>query len=263
MRCQVRSVDGTLLSFEREGRGTPVVLVHGTVSNWTDWAPLMERLSESFDVAALDRRGRGASGDGRTYSLDLEVADTVAVMTVMGDRSHLVGHSFGAVVALLVASQRPELVRSLVVYEPPIGDSGQGRNGFLDDLPASVAEGALDEAVAVFLRATGATDDEVSAARRSERAWTRMRDAVSTIPREVRAASAALPLAPDVTQSIGAPTLVLLGAEQDSPTYVGLQHLVEDLPNGQLDRVPGRHLAMIQAPDAFAAKLRQFFGREP
>ena len=262
MRCGVRSVDGTRLCFERTGRGAPVVLVHGTVSSWTDWAPVIERLSESFDVAALDRRGRGRSDDGRTYSLDLEVADTVAVMTAMGDRCHLVGHSFGAVVALLVASRRPDLVRSLVVYEPPIGDSGQGANTLLDDLDAAVAEGTLDEAVGVFLRATGATEDELAAARGNERGWAGMRDAVSTISREVRAASAALPFAPDVTRSITAPTLVLLGADQDAPTYAGLQQLAEVLPFGELARVPGRHLAMLQAPDAFAAKLSQFFGRE-
>src|SRR5687768_13656683 len=64
-------------------------------------------------------------------------------------------------------------------------------------------------------------------------------------------------------RSITAPTLVLLGADQDSPTSAGLRTLADELPDGELDHVPGRHLAMIQAPEAFAATLERFLGRQP
>jgi pimeloyl-ACP methyl ester carboxylesterase len=97
------------------GEGEPVVCVHGSLS-WGTFAFRAQRpLAASHSLVLPDRRGYGASAlTGRSdFSVD---ADDVAAL--LGDGAHLVGHSYGAVVALLVAARRPEAVRTLTAVEP-------------------------------------------------------------------------------------------------------------------------------------------------
>jgi pimeloyl-ACP methyl ester carboxylesterase len=97
------------------GGGERVVCVHGSLS-WGTFAFRAQRpLAASHSLVLPDRRGYGESvATGRSdFSVD---ADDVAAL--LGDGAHLVGHSYGAVVALLVAARRPEAVRTLTAVEP-------------------------------------------------------------------------------------------------------------------------------------------------
>lgn len=98
------------------GAGPPVVLVHGSVfdgeGTWARQFPLADR----FRLLIPDRRGYGASPD--TDREDFE-PDALDIADLLGDGAHLVGHSYGGVIALLAAAHRPEAVRSLTVIEPP------------------------------------------------------------------------------------------------------------------------------------------------
>lgn len=69
-----RSRDGTLIAYERTGTGEPLVLVHGSGDDHTRWTPVLPALARRFAVYAIDRRGRGESGDSPAYSLDKVVA---------------------------------------------------------------------------------------------------------------------------------------------------------------------------------------------
>jgi pimeloyl-ACP methyl ester carboxylesterase len=59
----VRSTDGTTITYEEVGAGPPLVLVHGSVSDRTYWAPVVPALAERCTVVSIDRRGCGDSGD--------------------------------------------------------------------------------------------------------------------------------------------------------------------------------------------------------
>ncbi|GIG58805.1 hydrolase [Longispora fulva] len=98
---------------------TPVVFVHGTL-NWGTLAFQDQRpLSRYRRLLVPDRRGFGASPDleGGAHTSDHDV-DAEDVVTLLGEGAHLVGHSYGGVVALLAAARRPDLVRSLALIEP-------------------------------------------------------------------------------------------------------------------------------------------------
>ena len=69
VREVVRSADGTPIGTLTAGYGRPLLLVHGGLSGLSRWAPLWPHLGGRFRVTALDRRGRGASGDGPAYDL--------------------------------------------------------------------------------------------------------------------------------------------------------------------------------------------------
>jgi len=104
------------------GTGAPVVLVHGSWDDHRSWGAVAAGLRGHHRVVVYDRRGHGAStapaGQGR---IGEDVDDLLAVIdAVTGGPAHVVGHSYGATVALLAANRRPELVRRLVIHEPPL-----------------------------------------------------------------------------------------------------------------------------------------------
>jgi pimeloyl-ACP methyl ester carboxylesterase len=69
------STDGTKITSWRTGTGPALVLVHGTAVDHTGWDGVVPELAPYFTVYAMDRRGRGASGDGPVFALEREVED--------------------------------------------------------------------------------------------------------------------------------------------------------------------------------------------
>lgn len=97
------------------GGGEPAILVHGSLS-WGTFAFREQRpLARTRALVLPDRRGYGSSPAAVRADFDVDVRDTAALLDEPTD---LVGHSYGAVVALLVAARRPEAVRTLTLVEP-------------------------------------------------------------------------------------------------------------------------------------------------
>src|SRR5688572_5013636 len=99
----VSSRDGLKVAVWRCGRGPALVLVHGTAADHTRWAQVASAFSRDFTVYALDRRGRGDSGDSQDYSIDREAADIAAVVEMVAEPVILLGHSYGAICCLEAA----------------------------------------------------------------------------------------------------------------------------------------------------------------
>lgn len=114
--------DGTLLRWWRGGHGEPVVLVHGSFDDHNTWSGVVPQLASAHDVLNYDRRGHSASTAPRGQGSIIEDADDLLslVDTVIGGPAHLVGHAYGATVAMLAAVRRREAVRSIAVHEPPL-----------------------------------------------------------------------------------------------------------------------------------------------
>jgi pimeloyl-ACP methyl ester carboxylesterase len=93
----VVSADGTPIAYWRSGDGPPLVLVHGSFDDHNVWAPVLPAFEERFTVYAVDRRGRGGSGDGIGHSLESEAADIAEVVESIGGQEevNLLGHSYG------------------------------------------------------------------------------------------------------------------------------------------------------------------------
>ncbi|WP_328995766.1 alpha/beta hydrolase [Kribbella sp. NBC_01245] len=112
------NVNGVELSYDVEGEGEPVLFIHGAI--WADFLrPLAEQPAFSgFQRIRYHRRGYGESG-GPAAGFDTQAADIVALLDHLEvDRAHLVGHSEGAMIALVLAASYPDRVRSLALLEP-------------------------------------------------------------------------------------------------------------------------------------------------
>jgi pimeloyl-ACP methyl ester carboxylesterase len=105
------------------GAGPGVVCLHSNASTSSQWRALTERLSSSFHIFAPDSLGAGKSPEwplNRVVTLRDEVALLEPVFAAAGDPFFLVGHSYGASVALMAALARPDRVRAMAVYEPTL-----------------------------------------------------------------------------------------------------------------------------------------------
>lgn len=109
--------------FREVGAGTGVVCLHANASSSSQWRALMELLAPTFRVLAPDSYGAGKSPawpTARPVRLRDEVALLEPVFARAGDPFALVGHSYGAAVALIAALAQPHRVRALVLYEPTL-----------------------------------------------------------------------------------------------------------------------------------------------
>ena len=92
-----------------------MVLVHGTMTWGTACFEAQRPLARHYRLLVMDRRGFGESPDIARSDYEVDASDVVGLL---GDGAHLVGHSYGGVVAMLAAGLRPQAVRSLTLIEP-------------------------------------------------------------------------------------------------------------------------------------------------
>jgi pimeloyl-ACP methyl ester carboxylesterase len=106
---------GVRTYYEVYGAGAPLVLLHGGLATAESWAMQVPTLAEGYRVYVPERRGHGRTPDvAGPISYETMASDPAAFLDAAGT-AHLVGWSDGAVVGMLVALRRPELVRKVVV----------------------------------------------------------------------------------------------------------------------------------------------------
>lgn len=253
----VASKDGTPIAFERSGTGPALVLVHGTTADHTRWTPLLPEFGKRFTVYAMDRRGRGESGDSDAYSLEREYEDVAAVAKAAGQGTSLLGHSYGAL-CVLEAALLTENVSKLILYEPAFPTEGQDLYppGALERFQALLDQGDREVLLTTFFRElVGMSDDEISLVR-AEPSWQGRLAAAHTAVREL--ADGDYVFEPDRFRKLEIPTLLLVGGS--SPPFLRRpsELVAAALPNSRIAEMPGQgHAAMTTAPELF---LREVIG---
>jgi pimeloyl-ACP methyl ester carboxylesterase len=254
------SLDGTVLGAEVTGNGPPLLLVHGAAGDRTRWSPVLPRLAERFTVYALDRRGRGLSGDAPgTYAFEREIEDVAAVIDGIGERIGVLGHSYGALLALEAARVSGGIGR-LVLYEPPVPAAGVAVAPLdvLERVEALVASGERDAAVAVFMEHVAGVPAHQLAALRALPAWQGRVAVAHTLAREAQAANAYV----FDTAAFGAVrvrTLLLKGSASPPSLSGGVEPVARALPGSAVAILEGQgHVAMDTSPTLFSEEVLRF-----
>ncbi len=135
-------VNEAQLYYETYGTGTPLVLSHGGWTDTTHWSPNVSDLARRWQVIVYDRRDCGRSaGDGRTaHSWQLWRDDLRGLLEALGiESAYLGGCSYGALISLELALERPEMARALILESgTPDGIAGSGPE--LVPFPSRVAD---------------------------------------------------------------------------------------------------------------------------
>ncbi len=256
------SVNNYEFDCAEAGQGNPVVLVHGSVSDQRTWAAQHDVFAERYRVITYSRRYHWPNvpiADGADYAMLEHVDDLRGVIeSLNAEPVHLVGHSYGGFLCLLLAIQSPESVRTLTLAEPPVlplfasntpkphellkllftrpstaaavikfGATGIG--------PATAAfkRGEVDKGVEVFGRAVlGHETFESMSAERMERVR------ANVIPAEFLG-SGFTPLTANAVGAIQSPTLLLTGDLSPSIFRHFTDRLEELIPNTERVTING------------------------
>jgi pimeloyl-ACP methyl ester carboxylesterase len=253
-------VDGLQIAYERAGSGPPLVLVHGYVGDGpVTFRGQLDGLCDEFTVVAWDAPGAGASSDPpEGFGLDGYADCLAGFVDRLGlGRPHVLGLSFGGILALALSGRHPAVPRSLVLASAYAGWGGS--------LPAEVAAQRLRQAMVLAdlppgefagtllptMFAASPPAEVVAAFGASIRAFH---------PVGFRAmARASAGNVRDVLPTIQVPTLLLYGdADVRAPLPVA-EDLHRSIPGARLVLLPGvGHVINIEAPEAFNEAVRRF-----
>jgi pimeloyl-ACP methyl ester carboxylesterase len=259
---EVTSKDGTRIVFDRSGEGPPVVLVGGALSDRRAGASFAEELSPDFTAYAIDRRGRGDSGDTPPYAVEREVEDLDALIREAGGRAFLFGVSSGAALVLETAAASGGADK-LAVYEPPYDADESGPRipedfvAHLDELREQDRRG---DAVEYFMTTgVGLPPDEV-AQMRSAPFWPGLEALAHTLPYDGRVVGFDHPdrsLPVERWKAIDVPVLVMDGGASSDRMRNVVRAVAEALPDAKYRSLPGQTHQV--APAVMVPILREFF----
>ncbi len=262
-RAEMAGFDTCWTTFGQGPRAA--LMLHCSLAHSTSWCSMARALSGALGMVAFDAPGHGRSGAWDERGEIQEVTTRIAASFLEGP-TDIIGHSFGATVALRLAVERPELVRSLILYEPvffgvALADHPEMRGPHETEM-AMYAQGMatadFHRAAAGFIRVWG-----------DGRAW-------SDIPAEARAAMAAqMPLieaaapalyedsggmlASGALERITAPTLLLEGSR--SPAIIAAINEGLSARLGRVERsvITGAgHMGPITHPKQVSSEVLRF-----
>lgn len=253
------SQDGTSIAYQRSGNGPPLMLVHGAVADHTRWAPVLPMLAQRFTVYAMDRRGRGSSGDAEEYAIQREFEDVAALVDSVGGPVNLLGHSFGALCCLEAALLTPNIAKLILYEPPPPGIKGTLPPGVTDKVQTALEAGDRESAISTFLLEVGRLTPTELEMLRSGPAWSARIAAAHTILREIQGLEALPLFNPERFASLTTLTRLLLGGNSAALYRDSIEQLQKALPNSTTVILPNQqHVAMNTAPDLFVREVLDF-----
>lgn len=254
------------LAFSEEGAGEPVVLVHSGGFTSRQWRRLREALAATHRVIAPDLLGYGATGPwprGAPFHFHMDVRALGALLDDLGEPAHLVGHSYGGLLALHGALARP--VRSLALYEPvafsvldPVADAEERRAlAALPLLYEGDERGADDRWLAGFVEWWNGPGAWAAMSREAQEGFRAVGEKL--FAEVVTLTSDDTPLSRYGT--LGAPALLLGGARTPAVERRVLERLAAALPRARLQLIEGAgHMGPIthaaQVNEAICAHVR-------
>ncbi len=264
--------DGVELAYVVKGSGEPVVLISGAV--FADvFYPLLKRdsLTRSYRLISYHRRGYGNSTHVDTSSVKQEVADALALMRDMNvDRAHVVGHSYGGIIALQLTLDHPEKVKTLTLMEPPLVNILPQDSQLIAGVKqifAMYQGGKKAEAVDSFLRYAAGAGNEYRALIDSSLprgAWDlAVRDADIAFQSDIPAVLS-FQFTEQDAERVNQPVLLVRGTSSGT-LNLGVQRIIQGwLPRAEsvtLNDVA--HLVQVQDPKHVAEALSGFFAKHP
>lgn len=255
---------GFKIHYVEEGEGPAVVFVHGLVMDHTMYAAQFEELPDSYRCIALDLRGHGRSDcPPGPWSMQDSVDDVVELIRAVGAAPcHLVGMSWGGMIAPRVALQCPDLVRSLVLIDTSVDRESEDwvavLRGYLEAVDAEgLTDDIIESSLSLLYGETFRVNEKDAIAAHFDRVRSMDPAAVVEGLRAIVERDSLL----DRAVEIRVPVLVIHGEEDMASSIAEAEKTVAAIKGARLVRLPGvGHTSPLEAPDEVNAALAEFLG---
>lgn len=265
------AVNGTQLAFVEEGGGTPVVFVHGAISDLRVWDGYASEIANGWRFVAYTQRYFGTADwpdDAKQFSRETHINDLIGfVEGLNAGPVHLVTWSYSGEIGTYAALRRPDLFRSIVHYEPSVGALVAGLPGgavaqkelssHFGPAISAVKENRLEDAALRFIEAVFKLPQ--GAAGEEPEPWpTYWRENGRTIPPYLAMAPGA-PLSCEDLGVLRMPTLVVQGENTYARYSMISERLAGCQANALLVTLPGvNHNGPYRKPEEFGTLIRSF-----
>ena len=269
-------LDGYKFSYIDIGEGEPVVFVHGTISDYRVWEAQMDTFPQNYRVIALSRRyaypNDQTISDSNDYSVKAHAKDLIEFIQKLDlGPIHLIGHSFGGFTSIILALERPDLIKSLTLLEAPVLSllenlpeaaelSAEFFNNFV--IPTSKAFNEHNDEAAVALFVGGVMGDSLyfdKAPQNEKRMW------LANTP-ELKAFASGADLFPLLNcqdfKQLKVPVLLIKGAETPEIFRLASDQLHKCIQNSKLRELRNAsHGLQHQNPEDFNKMVLEFIER--
>jgi pimeloyl-ACP methyl ester carboxylesterase len=264
--------NGVSLHWTRTGGDLPqVVLAHGFTDDGLCWTPIAEALEGDYDIVMLDARGHGQSeAPERGYGPLVMGEDLAQAIVVLGlERPAVIAHSMGAMATLVAAGTHPDMVRAIVVEDPP--------SRWLRPLPGGLGRPSEVERLRQEIEVRRQLDRTilVATARAENPRWSdaelvpwadaklRLRPATAAALDPAEHASTDWRV---ILHGITCPTLVI-GADSEVGSLLSIDGealIAELVPQARIERIAGAgHSVRRDAPDQYLRLIWDFLASWP
>ncbi len=258
------TVDGFPIWRVSTGIGpNSALLLHCGLAHSDAWAGVLAKLNDVLDATAFDLPGHGKSGDWDGQG-DYQVRVCSIAAAMLDQPANLIGHSFGATVALRLAVERPELVRSLTLIEPVYFAAARGTKALAQhgkdyaSFAGALMAGDRIAAARAFVATWGTGEPWESM---SEQQRTYLTDRIHLIAETSNAIydDADGILSKRRLEQVEVPVLLIDGAESPPVIDAVQSKLAKRLPDARRVTIEGAgHMVPVTHPVEVAAAIRDF-----
>jgi pimeloyl-ACP methyl ester carboxylesterase len=266
------NVNGVELEYDVQGWGEPVLLI-GTGPIADSFLPLLSEtaLAKRYRMIRYHQRGQvGSTHSDGSVSFAEHAADAAALLDRLGvRRAHVAGHSTGATITLQLAVDRPDIVHTLALLEPPLTGAPSAGAFFEKAGPALAAYGSgnHEEAMVDFLSVVSSLDRETCQTVVEKHVPGGVTQAIKdadTFFGSYLPALNAWQFGPKQAAAISQPVLSLLGTETERWFVESRELLHSWFPQIEDWTIEGvAHLLHMQRPEPVARGVAEFFARHP
>jgi 3-oxoadipate enol-lactonase len=256
------TVNDVTIGYTDEGRGVPLLFVHGFPLSRGAWQNQLNALRSSYRVVAPDLRGFGESQAGTGPVTMAQYADDLHALLQQLTTGPvvLIGHSMGGYVSFAFLRQYPKLVRGLVLVGTRAGkdtpEAAAGRRATAEKVQANGVAVVIETMAPKML----AADNQDRAMAEQVRGFM-----APSKPAGVSGALLGMAERPDATAElarISVPTLVITGADDALISPTESEKLAQAIPGSQLNIIPhAGHLVAFEQPDRFNHVLEEWLDR--
>ena len=265
-------VNGAALNYVEQGSGDPVIFVHGSQGDYRTWLPIMEVFASRYLAIAYSRRYHWPNewtGNGTDYTPSRHADDLTAfIETLHLAPAYVVGNSFGAYTTLVAAIQRPDLLRKVVIGEPPMLTwlknipGGQAYfDGFIQKawVPATQAfqAGDLEQGVRLFVDGVSGkpgTFDQIPEGPRR-----RLMDNAAELRAETMSPEYFTVVTPEQVKQIPVPMLLLKGEHSPKMFHLIVDELAGCAPQAKVVTIPNAaHAIYAGNPQGYTQTVLEF-----